>query len=461
VPADVACVEIDVAGARDVVRRFDVTADEMVVLSLTGLPLGTDTFTGLAYPMGCSAVTSPMQATWISDPVQAALVAQAVADVSLVLRPNGQTNVCVGFQADDAGPDDSGCNSFLIASTPLLQFPPTPQGVQSSPLSLTISNSSTGGSGPLSFVLSVLSGNLGDFAIQLPNPCTGPIPAGRSCTVEVTFTPSTESTEAGTLTVSATPGASVPVLLQGTGECLPGSMRACNTHPGLDGVGICHAGSQTCVASSDNTASSFGPCAGDQGPLPRDCTSSLDHQCVGRPDNTIDSACQCAPNSTQACMPHPGLDGIGICTAGSMTCNLGPNNSSSSWGSCSGSVGPDTTGTWYTTPGWNGSYDWNCDGVIEQQHDHTWAQYGSGPCDTFATFATICSGYLWPNACRTYSAWGTYPCNANMTHCGEEVTRFRCWNDPSNPGMCSFPGGMASSEQSSTGGYIYETEGCH
>jgi hypothetical protein len=103
VPSMVGCVEIDVNGARKVASRFDVAPGTSPVLQLTGLPLGTDTFVGLAYPSACKAVTSAMQATWISDPVEATLVAQQVATVSLTLHPNGQASVGVGFEPDEAG----------------------------------------------------------------------------------------------------------------------------------------------------------------------------------------------------------------------------------------------------------------------------------------------------------------------------------------------------------------------
>jgi hypothetical protein len=106
IPAQVACVEIDVAGARQVVRRFDAIAGAPLALSLTALPLGADTFTGLAYPVACDSVMSPRQATWMSDPVQVTLALQVVADVSLQLHVNGQATVGVGFD-DDGGAGDT------------------------------------------------------------------------------------------------------------------------------------------------------------------------------------------------------------------------------------------------------------------------------------------------------------------------------------------------------------------
>jgi hypothetical protein len=108
VPSGVGCIEVDVTGARSVTSRFDVTAGEGSVLSLTGLPLGLDTFVGLAYPSACSAVTSQVQATWISAATQASLTSQASASIALDLHPNGQSSVSINFDGDDGGAGDDG-----------------------------------------------------------------------------------------------------------------------------------------------------------------------------------------------------------------------------------------------------------------------------------------------------------------------------------------------------------------
>jgi len=73
---------------------------------------------------------------------------------------------------------------------------------------------------------------------------------------------------------------------------------------------------------------------------PRDCSSPLDNDCDGRPDNTLDDVCACAPASSEPCEAHPGLDGRGPCQAGSRACVLGEASSTSTWGPCEGSVGP-------------------------------------------------------------------------------------------------------------------------
>lgn len=74
---------------------------------------------------------------------------------------------------------------------------------------------------------------------------------------------------------------------------------------------------------------------------PRDCASSLDNDCDGQPDDTIDETCRCVPASEEPCDEHAGLDGRGQCRPGSRTCVLGTGNASSDWGACQGSVGPE------------------------------------------------------------------------------------------------------------------------
>jgi hypothetical protein len=67
--------------------------------------------------------------------------------------------------------------------------------------------------------------------------------------------------------------------------CINGDVRSCGTTD----VGTCSLGSQTC------TNGGFGACQGAVGPGPRNCGSSQDNDCDGRPDNTIDNVCECSP----------------------------------------------------------------------------------------------------------------------------------------------------------------------
>jgi hypothetical protein len=140
--------------------------------------------------------------------------------------------------------------------------------------------------------------------------------------------------------------------------CLVNSTQPCEAHGALDGLGICHAGSQTCQPSTDKKTSKFGTCTGSVGPKARDCTSPLDNDCNGALDNIIDTVCTCVIGTSVSCGAHPG-DGKGICHAGLAVCGPGPSgNSSSVLGACTGSVGPLAADS-CTVPG----DDSNCDGV--------------------------------------------------------------------------------------------------
>ena len=77
-------------------------------------------------------------------------------------------------------------------------------------------------------------------------------------------------------------------------------------------------------------------------PKSRDCTSSLDNDCNGTPDNQETTYCTCLVGKSQPCQQHPGYDGAGICKAGSQACSASSDKTTSSWGTCSESVGPGT-----------------------------------------------------------------------------------------------------------------------
>src|SRR5436190_24338815 len=56
VPPDTACLRMTAAGARDVVRKLDVTAGQSTVFSMTGLPTGAVTFSADAFSEACAGV---------------------------------------------------------------------------------------------------------------------------------------------------------------------------------------------------------------------------------------------------------------------------------------------------------------------------------------------------------------------------------------------------------------------
>jgi hypothetical protein len=118
----------------------------------------------------------------------------------------------------------------------------------------------------------------------------------------------------------------------GVCQCTPGASEACNTHPGLDGIGICRAGTRSCVAAAGNLRSAFGACVGSLGPRPRDCRTAQDNDCNGLPDNTLDEACACRPGERRACGELPGSFG---CATGTQVCEASADGSRAAWSSCS------------------------------------------------------------------------------------------------------------------------------
>jgi hypothetical protein len=115
-PADATCIQVLVAGTTSVERDVDVTPGQSTVLSLEGLPEGTDTITVNAFAGSCSALTPASVPTWIGDPV-VALVTRDPSDLTVTLHrnsKNGRINIGVSFdddggsQADGSGAGGSG-----------------------------------------------------------------------------------------------------------------------------------------------------------------------------------------------------------------------------------------------------------------------------------------------------------------------------------------------------------------
>lgn len=241
-------------------------------------------------------------------------------------------------------------------------------------------------------------------------------------------------------------------------RCPVGGTQPCDEHPELDGRGPCHAGIQACVLGVGNASSDWGACTGSVGPeaadscdvaqddsncdgtpnggcncvegesqpcgpqtdtgacafgtsvcmgggfsecmgavIParRDCRSPQDNDCDGLADNTPDATCACTIGTTQACATHPGRDGNGPCRAGSQLCVAGAQNASSSFGACTGSVGPaqrDSCTTFGDDADCNGTPNSGCQCV---------AGRGNQPC----------SGN--PNNSRCNSQGQCAPCQSN------------------------------------------------
>lgn len=264
-----------------------------------------------------------------------------------------------------------------------------------------------------------------------------------------------------------------------TCRCVPGTVEPCDEHPGLDGRGICRAGQRTCIAGENNATSdwgacegavgpeeadsctiagddadcngtpnggcpcvdgqtvacgpstdngvcqfgvstcvdgAFGPCEGAVFPASRNCASAQDNDCDGRPDDTVDNVCTCVIGDTQVCGEHPGQDGNGRCRAGTRRCEAGPNNLTSRFGACMGSVGPAAQDS-CAAPG----DDANCDGIR------------NGGCACIAGQGNApCAGD--PRASRCNAQGQCVPCQSNADCSLVSGGRTAC-----NAGVCIAP----------------------
>lgn len=125
VPADGTCIVLEARGNRTVTRAIDAPAGSMMVVSLTGLPLGQVTFSASAFASTC-ANRGSTPATWLSDAAFTITIAVSPpATVTLNLVRNGRANVGVGFNDDAPTPDggapsDGGAGGPSAAAEPLM-----------------------------------------------------------------------------------------------------------------------------------------------------------------------------------------------------------------------------------------------------------------------------------------------------------------------------------------------------
>jgi hypothetical protein len=167
-------------------------------------------------------------------------------------------------------------------------------------------------------------------------------------------------------------------------ECEDGNTQPCG--PSSD-AGVCTFGTSTCSEGA------WGECIGAVFPGARDCASNADNDCDGSADNVVSGDCACAVGTSRACDTHPGKDGFGVCEAGSQTCQAAADGSSSFWGTCTGSVGPQPADS-CTMSGNDG----NCDGVA------------NGGCTCVQPATTTCGAeYGRQGDCADY----TLSCGAN------------------------------------------------
>jgi hypothetical protein len=141
--------------------------------------------------------------------------------------------------------------------------------------------------------------------------------------------PTGSKPDAGSSVVVDAGQSSIP--MEPVGGCTEGATRPCGPQTI---VGTCRLGTRVCHEGA------WSECDGAIMPAARDCSSPLDNDCDGLPDNTIDEYCRCAPATTEACDPHPGFDNHGPCVAGERTCLISSDKQSSDWSECVGAVGP-------------------------------------------------------------------------------------------------------------------------
>ena len=112
--------------------------------------------------------------------------------------------------------------------------------------------------------------------------------------------------------------------------CLAGATRRCYSGlPATDGVGPCHAGTQSCVVVG--SASMWGSCSDEVTPLP-DLCDGIDRSCSG-----AGTRCSCIATTTRRCYTGaPGTEGVGVCRGGTQTCVA--SGGTSNWGTCAGEV---------------------------------------------------------------------------------------------------------------------------
>jgi hypothetical protein len=192
-------------------------------------------------------------------------------------------------------------------------------------------------------------------------------------------------------------------------ECTSGQTRPCYTGPsGSLGVGICHAGTQTCVDGY------WGPCLGDQTPEAEDCDGQ-DNDCDGITDNNL------LPFD---CPLTHGVCAVATsqCLSGSWICDYGPEYEPME-ASCDGLDNDCDAQTDEMCPGKPHVAAWGC-----QADTCAISACAGGWANCNGAYADGCEFNLAANAgCSAYSNIGSMcgdePDNMNPSNHGEQTYR--------------------------------------
>ncbi|HYO67231.1 MAG TPA: MopE-related protein [Archangium sp.] len=207
--------------------------------------------------------------------------------------------------------------------------------------------------------------------------------------------------------------------------CRSGSTRACYSGPAsTQGVGICKAGTETCVGGRWN-----GVCTGQVRPSPREiCTNSLDDDC----DRMTDEGCICTPGDTKSCYNGPaGTNGVGVCKAGTQTCYAGAGSAPPFFGACTGEVTPSSEVC--------DGRDNNCNSTVDESNPGGGASCSTGRPGVCSAGTTTCSsGAL---VCTATTSPSAETCDGRDNNCDGSVDEGNPGSGAScstgKPGVCS------------------------
>ncbi len=182
----------------------------------------------------------------------------------------------------------TGLAGVATISPTSLSFPNVPLGSSSSPQTITVKNT---GNGPLIFTSVAITGSVPSDFSETTTTCTGSIPVKGSCTIMVTFTPSTIEAQTGTLTLTdnaANSPQTVPITANGAEPAVdltPSTLTFASQAPGTTSapqtVTVLNYGNATLNLSSVTTTGPFlisaNTCGSTLGPG-LTCTISIEFQ---------------------------------------------------------------------------------------------------------------------------------------------------------------------------------------